>query len=359
MSAQPLISISCNTYNHAGFIADAIEGFLLQKTDFPFEILIHDDASTDGTADVIRRYQARYPDLIKPVIQLENQYSRNVRIGRFNLERARGKYIALCEGDDYWTDPLKLQKQVAFLEANENYAMCFTDFNRVNEHGEILQRGAVKEAMKTDLRQREVIAGHTLKYMTIIFRRSALDLPLFSSVYVKNGDIFLSALVTRHGPAKYLDFISGCYRVHPGGVWSGRGAIEQRMMMLESLLAIRKALNRDEELKAIEKTIRHVFRRVGKLSVKRNSWIGVKKVFAHVSLLPYMGDFLAGARLQYIERRRQIRRVTINRKARDARIRRNNFRKKIRDIRKKIRDIVKEWVPDFILDKVRKSWRDI
>lgn len=120
----PLVSIDCTTYNHENFIRDAIEGFLMQKTTFPVEILIHDDASTDKTASIVREYEEKYPHLIKPIYQTENQYSkRDGSIGRIQRGRARGKYVALCEGDDYWTDPLKLQKQVDFLENNKDYIL--------------------------------------------------------------------------------------------------------------------------------------------------------------------------------------------------------------------------------------------
>ena len=116
-----LVSICCITYNHEKYIRDAIEGFLMQKTDFPFEVLIHDDASTDGTADIIREYETKYPDIIKPIYQTENQYSKGIKISAtYNYPRAKGKYIALCEGDDYWIDPYKLQKQVDFLEHMKN-----------------------------------------------------------------------------------------------------------------------------------------------------------------------------------------------------------------------------------------------
>lgn len=122
---KPLVSISCITYNHAPYIRECLEGFLMQKTNFPFEILIHDDASTDGTADIIREYQAKHPDLIKPILREKNLYSQGVRMmNRFNYERARGKYIALCEGDDYWTDPHKLQIQFNFMESHPDYSMC-------------------------------------------------------------------------------------------------------------------------------------------------------------------------------------------------------------------------------------------
>lgn len=119
-----LVSINCITYNHQDYIRDAIEGFLMQKTNFKFEVLIHDDASTDNTAKIIKEYQLKYPEIIKPIYQLENQYSKGRKPSLINLERATGKYIAYCEGDDYWTDPYKLQKQVDFMEVNPEYSMC-------------------------------------------------------------------------------------------------------------------------------------------------------------------------------------------------------------------------------------------
>ena len=124
----PLVSISCITYNHKQYIRDAIEGFLMQITNFPVEILIHDDASTDGTAEIIREYEKQYPWLIKPVYQTENQYSKhNGIISKIQYVRALGKYIAFCEGDDYWTDPYKLQKMVDFLESNMWVDNCPTN----------------------------------------------------------------------------------------------------------------------------------------------------------------------------------------------------------------------------------------
>lgn len=122
-----MVSINCITYNHEKYIAQAIEGFLSQRTNFEVEILIHDDASTDRTADIIREYVQKYPEKFNVIYQTENQYSKGVFIGRLNEERARGKYIAVCEGDDYWTDPYKLQKQVDYMEANPDCTLCFHD----------------------------------------------------------------------------------------------------------------------------------------------------------------------------------------------------------------------------------------
>jgi glycosyltransferase involved in cell wall biosynthesis len=121
------VSIICNTYNHEKYIEDALKGFVMQQTTFPFEVLIHDDASTDGTAAIIRKYEKKYPELIKPIYQKVNQYSQGIKITQtFQLPRAGGRYIATCEGDDYWTDPKKLQKQYEAMEAHAEVDLCAT-----------------------------------------------------------------------------------------------------------------------------------------------------------------------------------------------------------------------------------------
>lgn len=123
MQENIAVSIICNAYNHGPYIAKCLDGFVMQKTNFAFEILVHDDASTDNTAAIIREYEAKYPHLVKPVYQTENQYSKG-GISQFQYPRVRGKYIAFCEGDDYWTDPLKLQKQYDAMEAHPEVDIC-------------------------------------------------------------------------------------------------------------------------------------------------------------------------------------------------------------------------------------------
>lgn len=120
-----MVSVYCLAYNHEKYIRDALEGFVNQKTDFEYEVFVHDDASTDNTAQIILEYAEKYPNIIKPIIQKENQYSNGGAISqRFIFPQMKGKYIASCEGDDYWCDEYKLQKQVDFLEKNKNYVAC-------------------------------------------------------------------------------------------------------------------------------------------------------------------------------------------------------------------------------------------
>jgi len=119
------VTVWCYVYNHEKYLRQCLEGFVMQKTDFPFEVIVHDDVSQDGSVAIIREYAAKYPDIIKPVIETENQYSkRDGSLNRVMVSHTEGKYVAICEGDDFWIDPFKLQKQVDFMENHPDYTMC-------------------------------------------------------------------------------------------------------------------------------------------------------------------------------------------------------------------------------------------
>ena len=138
------VSVLCMAYNHEAYIEKALEGFINQKTNFGYEVLIHDDASSDRTVSIIRQYQDRYPNIIKPIFQKENQYSKGVKITRDILTpQAKGKYLAFCEGDDYWTDKNKLQVQFDYMEAHPEYAICVhqsTQYDCVHKCSRTLSR---------------------------------------------------------------------------------------------------------------------------------------------------------------------------------------------------------------------------
>lgn len=146
------VSVYCLTYNHGKTIRRALEGMVRQKTDFDFEVIVHDDASTDGTAAVIRKYAAKYPEIIRPVYQTQNQWSQGISIVETQIRpRVRGKYIAICEGDDYWTDSRKLQKQYDYMEAHPECTLCFT--NAVIRNDEEGTRRTFIPYTKRDARQ--------------------------------------------------------------------------------------------------------------------------------------------------------------------------------------------------------------
>ena len=125
-SSEIKVSVICCTYNHENYIKDALNGFLMQKTKFPFEVLVNEDASTDNTARILKEYEEKYPQIIKPIYHDVNEYSQGIDIFGNLAKLAKGKYIAISQGDDYWIDENKLQMQVDFLEGNPEYGMCYT-----------------------------------------------------------------------------------------------------------------------------------------------------------------------------------------------------------------------------------------
>mgnify|MGYP002852928429 CR=1 FL=1 len=168
---EPLVTISTITFNHVKYIETALDSFLSQETTFPFEILIHDDASTDGTSEIVRKYAEKFPNIIKPIIQTENQWSKGVRniTCTYNMSRALGKYIALCECDDYWCDNKKLQKCCDFLENNKDYSTVVHQTNVIDSEGNF-QRAVCKYKGDTD----------------IITLNSYLEFPHTSSYFFRN-----------------------------------------------------------------------------------------------------------------------------------------------------------------------------
>ncbi|MBP5430702.1 glycosyltransferase [Ruminococcus sp.] len=179
-SAAPLVSIRCITYNHGDYIGQALDGFLSQKTTFPFEVIVHEDASPDNTADVIREYEAKFPHIIRPVYEKENMFSKgDGTISKIINPMIRGKYVAYCEGDDYWIDENKLQKQIDFLEANPDYGMCYTNFNIYHQNtGEteydILNTKSKEFRSEYTLEEWVVNRGYTAP-MTWVLRKELFD----------------------------------------------------------------------------------------------------------------------------------------------------------------------------------------
>lgn len=244
---SPIVSICCTTYNHAKFIRQCLDGFVHQKTNFPIEVLIHDDASTDGTQDVIREYEEKYPDIIKPIYQKENQYSKGVPISlTYNWSRAKGKYIAICEGDDYWTDPYKLQKQVDFLESNPDYVMCSHRFNQYIQEKGLLEEEQDNDFEGADYDLKNLIGGKWMtQTLTVMYRRSALDLKRYAA-YGMSMDMILFYELLRNGKGYCFPDIMAVYRLHNGGVWSEVSLNTRRLVEFKARLAIYKVEKSDD-----------------------------------------------------------------------------------------------------------------
>lgn len=245
----PVVSVICITYNHQSYITEAIESFLNQKTDFPFEVIIHDDASTDGTTEILQWYAKEYPNIIKPVFQKENQSSQLKKnallpIIMTAVSNTRGKYIAYCDGDDYWTDANKLQIQISEMEKHKDCEMSFHPVLRQSINGK---------------RRGNVIAQHSHKNKIFETRQLVLGAakfcPTVSFIFSKNvfsnipkwlfdapcTDYFLQILSSLKGGALYLNKVMAVYRSHSIGSWTEKVSRDQNLIhsyfsgMLQSL----------------------------------------------------------------------------------------------------------------------------
>ncbi|HET60263.1 MAG TPA: glycosyltransferase [Chloroflexi bacterium] len=230
---KPLVTISCITYNHASYIHDALEGFLMQKTTFPIEILIHDDASTDGTADIVRDYEKKYPKLILPIYQSKNQYSKGVKISStYQFPRARGKYIAMCEGDDYWTDPLKLQKQVDFLEAHPECSMCFHDVMVIADDGACVSLSYNSSSSRQIYTLDDILEKCFPQTCSVMFKNNLILAYPDWFYKIINGDWALYVLLAQQGNIGYIEEKMACHRLHTGGVWSPLSDVHKLKQLL-------------------------------------------------------------------------------------------------------------------------------
>lgn len=210
------VCIYCMTYNHEKYLADALEGFVMQKTNFPFIAVVIDDFSTDGTADILRKYEAKYPDIIKAVYLQENYYSQRKSKRPF-LEPydSQAKYIAMCEGDDYWTDPYKLQKQVDFLEAHEDYGMVCSPSNIFNQVLGTFK--GVKGCKGEEMFEKLFIGCSDLFTATILVRKNIYDKFVKDTVNLSlfnlNIDTALYYWFSLHSKIHYMDEPTAVYRV--------------------------------------------------------------------------------------------------------------------------------------------------
>lgn len=247
MQHEIMVSIICETYNHESYITDAIESFLMQKTHFLYEILIHDDASTDKTPEIIKQYEAKYPDLIKPIYQTENQYSRGVQVERINEKRAKGKYIAICEGDDFWSNPYKLQKQVDYMEKNAACSMCVHAAYRVSPNKTKLKSHVKPNQGNKVFTVEEVIEGGGGLFATnsiiypAMFREYRPD--FYNNAPV--GDYPLAIYLALQGTVFYIDEYMSAYRVGVKGSWTkdALSTIKKRVAIYEKIATMLDELN--------------------------------------------------------------------------------------------------------------------
>ena len=213
-----LLTINCLTYNQCDYIRQALDGFLMQKTNFRYIISVHDDASTDGTQDIITEYARKYPDLIKATLEKENQYSKHDgSLRRIVESHLQGKYVAFCEGDDYWTDAYKLQKQVDFLEANPEYSMCFHNaiMHFENDNVPDQQFATIENRDYTDL---EIYEKWITTTASVVLRRDVYLSPQYNKMFYEVnplfGDIPLFLVCSMVGKLRGMEDTMCVYRRH-------------------------------------------------------------------------------------------------------------------------------------------------
>lgn len=252
-----MVSICCLAYNQEQFIAQTLQSFVDQKTTFPIEILIHDDASTDATPQIIRQFEEKYPELIKPIYQTENQYSKKIPISRtYQFPRAKGKYIAFCEGDDYWIDPDKLQKQVDYMESHPDCTLCFT--NGKCEIDGTIQRRVVpwvafnRSAYKPgggDYNMGEMVDLDYVPTASLLCLTEHLKETPELAPNTFRGDTYIRLYTTNKGYAHFIDEDTCVYRFQvPNSMttqWSKSSA--KSIAFQERLLLLMEEMNRLSE----------------------------------------------------------------------------------------------------------------
>ncbi len=219
-----MVSIICMTFNHEQYIKDALEGFVKQKTSFKYEVIVHDDASTDRTREIIKKYEDRYPDIIKPIYQSDNQYSKRIPIVKKYIQpKVTGKYITICEGDDYWCDENKLQRQVDFLEKHSDYVACVhnTEFMYMSTGKSAVRYN--KEDKDLSLRDCVMCGGQSFHTSSIMVRREIyFNKPEFTRMIKGVGDYPSAIYYSLSGKIHYFGSVMSVYRVGTVGSWSDR-----------------------------------------------------------------------------------------------------------------------------------------
>ena len=215
LNESPLASVICVTYNHEPYIRDAIEGFLMQDTDFPFEVVIGEDCSSDGTKKIIDEYQNQYPQIIRVLETPKNlgAYANFIR----TLYSARGKYLAYCEGDDYWIVSSKLQQQVKFLEDNKEFSMAAHSVAIIDNTVQCESYRPYETFEEAVFSTEDILLKHFIPSLSWVFKASLLYFPDWYR-HCWSGDIALELIISLAGPGRYFQTDMGVYRHHDGGV---------------------------------------------------------------------------------------------------------------------------------------------
>ena len=275
---KPLVAIHCLVYNHEPYLRDCFEGFVMQKTNFRFVAIVHDDASTDGSAAIIREYEEKYPNIFKPIYETENQYSKRdgslERIMNEAIDVTNAKYVAMCEGDDYWVDPLKLQRQVNILAEDDTLMAVCSDTSIVDNNNQILnpkRGGVVKDAMEGRYTLRDFF-HHNHQYPTasVMYRTAHKNEIREKFVHTRNaflGDWTMWICLHIYGDFYYINEPMVAYRINPTSVTHTCNRVERAKANRDICLAVADIL--PEEYADISTDLRKL------------DWIWISLLFAY------------------------------------------------------------------------------
>lgn len=250
-----LVAIYCITYNQESYIRDCLDGIVMQKTNFRYVAIVHDDCSTDKTTAIVREYEEKYPELIKPIYEVENQWSKHdgslERIMNNAIVAIEAKYIAFCEGDDYWTDPLKLQKQVDFMEEHPDFSICFHRVKcLMSATGELVDEYIVKD-MPGESTVVDLAKGNYIHTPSVMYRfDSAVNTKIMSFGFCMPGDYVAWMLYADKGKIWKMEEPMAVYRVG-SGVWSSSASFRSELSVLITISKIQAALTNQEAKEAM------------------------------------------------------------------------------------------------------------
>lgn len=290
MEDKIMVSIQCLVYNHEPYLRQCLDGFVMQKTNFKFEAIVHDDCSTDNSASIIREYAEKYPEIIKPIYESENQYSKhNGDLDRIMNSACKGKYIAFCEGDDFWTDPMKLQKQVTAIESDSKNTMVYTAFSTVDETGNSIYRDDLHYNM------RKSKSGNILPFL--LFRNVVMTVScmvnrkvLESKLYLDcnnslDYNLFLAASLL--GNCIYLDHNTCSYRKVGYSMTNSNGNLVQQRFLQVWEYYVEIVLNNSKQRIIADKnlTLNFILAKSIDLWLKGFGTKYVKEVISHRRML--------------------------------------------------------------------------
>jgi glycosyltransferase involved in cell wall biosynthesis len=259
---KPLVSVCIQTYKHEEYIKECLDSILMQKTTFDFEILLGEDDSPDDTRSICIEYAKKYPQKIRLFLHGRSNviFINNKPTGRYNfiynLQASNGKYIALCEGDDYWVDEHKLQKQVEQMEKNHNLAICFHNVNVSYEEKEEKSLPFHKKSLKKEFDFYDILKGNFINTCSVLYRNNQVDFPLFFMTSPV-GDWILHILNAHTGKIHYIDEVLAVYRIHDGGIyqhhynWSYERTVRNQEQFIKLRLELKKLFASDAKAQTV------------------------------------------------------------------------------------------------------------